>query len=71
MDGQGALLDKATEHDHINYFQSLERFYEPGLPYELPVHMEERSKHDPKLLVLKAEAQRCELKEAKQQLNSY
>ena len=71
VDGQGAFLGEATEHDHIDYFQSLERYYEPGLPCELPIQLEQRLKHDPKLLVLKAEAQRSELKKDKQQLNSY
>ena len=41
VDGQGAFLGEAVDHSHIDYFQSLEKFREPGLPCELPAHIGE------------------------------
>ena len=46
VDGQAVFLGEQVNHSHIDYFQSLEKFREPGLPCELPAHMEEGLKHD-------------------------
>ena len=40
VDGQGAFLGEDLDHSHIEYFQSLEKFHEPGLPCGLPAHIE-------------------------------
>jgi hypothetical protein len=42
VDGQGAFLGE--NHSDIDYFQSLKRFREPGLPCELPACIKERLK---------------------------
>lgn len=40
VDGQAAFLGELSDHRHIEYFQSIERFWEPGLPHELPARVE-------------------------------
>ena len=59
VDGQGAFLGEPTTHKHIDYFQGLGRFREPGLPCELPARLEEELKQDTKLQELETEAQQC------------
>ena len=77
VDGQAAFLGEQIDHSHVDYFQSLERFREPGLPCDLPAHVEERLKKDPRSLELQAEVQRgsykdaVSLKESKYSLISY
>lgn len=46
VDGQGAFLVEAVSHKHMDFFQSLCRFWEPGLPYELPARLEEGLKQE-------------------------
>ena len=57
VDGQSAFLCELADHDHIDYFQGLEKFRERGLPCELPSHLEERVRRDPQLLELEREVQ--------------
>jgi len=77
VDGQGAFLGEPLDHKHIDYFQGLDQFREPGLPCELPARLEESLKQDAKLQELKEEARRCPrecptaLKHSKQLLASY
>lgn len=49
VDGHEAFLDEALNHNHIDYFQGLDRFRELGLPCELPVGLEKELKQDSKL----------------------
>ena len=46
-----------TREVHIEYFQSLEKFHEDGLPGELPAHLEEELIQDPRLREPEAELQ--------------
>ena len=62
-DGMGAFLGEQVNHHHIDYFQSLERFREPGLPCELPAHVEESLKGDPQLQELEAEVYKSSYKD--------
>jgi Protein of unknown function (DUF3435) len=77
VDGQAAFLGETSDHSHIDYFQSLERFRESGLPCEPPVHVKQRSKDDPQFRKLEKEVQRLihsdptALKEAKRRLRNY
>ena len=77
VDGQAAFLGERVDHSHIDYFQSLERFREQGLPCELPAHVEARLTQDPRLQEIEAEVQRgsykdpLSLKESKRRLASY
>lgn len=57
VDGQAAFRDEESDQRHIEYFQSLEKFHEDGLPDELPAHLEEELKQDLYLCELKAEVQ--------------
>lgn len=57
VDGQAAFRDEESDQRHIEYFQSLEKFHEDGLPDELPAHLEEELKQDPHLCELEAEVQ--------------
>jgi len=57
VDGQAAFRDEESDQRHIEYFQSLEKFHEDGLPDELPAHLEEELKHDPHLYELENEVQ--------------
>ncbi|MCJ1426427.1 hypothetical protein MMC29_004330 [Sticta canariensis] len=52
VDGQAAFLGESTDHAHIDYFQGLEKFHEPGLPCQLPAYLEHRVNRDPRLLEL-------------------
>jgi hypothetical protein len=77
--GLETFLGEPTDHDHVNYFQSLEKFREQGLPCELPAHLEHALKRDPHLLELQAQVQALtdergaagELKEAKCSVTKY
>jgi hypothetical protein len=79
VDGQAAFLGEALDHRHVDYFQSLEKFRESGLPCELPAHLEDRLRSDPHLCELESEIQAFKrqevsgssLKEAKDRLVSY
>lgn len=79
VDGQAAFLGEALDHRHVDYFQSLEKFREPGLPCELPAHLEDRLRSEPRLRKLENEIQALKrqdvsgssLKEAKDRLVSY
>ena len=55
VDGQAAFRDEESDQRHIEYFQSLEKFQEDGLPDELPAHLEDELKRDPHLCELEAE----------------
>ena len=55
VSGQDAFLEELSDHRYIEYFQSLEKFYEPGLPCELPMALEEGLKDDRKLRELERE----------------
>src|SRR5690349_17355209 len=44
VDGQGAFLDKAVDHTHIDFFQGLGPFQEQGLPCKLPARLKEEIK---------------------------
>ena len=57
VDGQAAFRNEESDHRHIDYFQSLEKFYEEGLPDKLPTHLEEALQRDSKLCELKEEVQ--------------
>ena len=57
VDGLETFRDKPTDHRHVEYFQSLEKFREQGLPCELPARLEYALKRDPHLLELQAEVQ--------------
>lgn len=76
VDGQGAFLGEPVNHKHIDFFQGLGRFLEPGLPHELPARLEAGLKQDPKYQELEAEVRRCPskcptaLKQSKQLLAS-
>ena len=59
VDGQAAFRDEESDNRHIEYFQSLEKFHEDGLPDRLPTHLEE---------ALQRDLQLCELREAVQSL---
>ncbi|KAL2440885.1 hypothetical protein ABEF95_008226 [Exophiala dermatitidis] len=79
VDGQAAFLGESSDHRHIDYFQSLEKFREQGLPCKLPAHLEETISRDPHLCELQSEVQALTLKEgqgatlteAKRRLASY
>ncbi|KIW11740.1 hypothetical protein PV08_09012 [Exophiala spinifera] len=58
VDGQAAFRNEESDERHIEYFQSIEKFHEDGLPTELPAHLEEELKHDGHLCSLEAEVQR-------------
>ncbi|KAK5332098.1 hypothetical protein LTR93_001103 [Exophiala xenobiotica] len=49
VDGQAAFLGEASDHSQIEYFQSADKYMEPGLPHELPARVEEELIHDPGL----------------------
>lgn len=55
VDGQAAFRDEEIDQRHIEYFQSLEKFHEDGLPDKLPAHLEEELKQDPRVCELEAE----------------
>jgi hypothetical protein len=57
VDGQAAFRDEESDQRHIEYFQGLEKFHEDGLPDELPAHLDEELKQDPRLSELEAEVQ--------------
>lgn len=58
VDGQAAFRDEESDPRHIEYFQSLEKFHEDGLPDQLPAHLLEELKQDSHLRELDAEVQR-------------
>lgn len=54
VEGQAAYLG---DHRHVDYFQSLEKFREQGLLYELPAHLAESLGGDSRLVELESEVQ--------------
>ena len=77
VDGQAAFLSEQVDHSHIEYFQGLEKFREPGLPCKLPAHLKESLRHDSRRLELESEVQQyasknsANLTESKKRLASY
>lgn len=77
VDGQAAFLGETSDHTHIDYFQGLEKFREPGLPCELPAHVEQRLNDNPQLRGLETEVQAllhrdaAASKEARRRLRNY
>lgn len=77
VDGQGAFLGEALNHKHIDYFQGLGQFREPGSPCELPARVEEELKQNARLQKLTEDVRQCPrecptaLKHAKQLLASH
>ncbi|KAJ4507488.1 hypothetical protein HRR83_004066 [Exophiala dermatitidis] len=57
VDGQAAFRNEKSDHRHIEYFQSMEKFHEDGLPDKLPSHLEDEIYRDPELRELKQETQ--------------
>lgn len=55
VDGQAAFRGEESDQRHIEYFQSLEKFREAGLPSRLPSHMEEALTRDLQLNEMKGE----------------
>jgi hypothetical protein len=53
VDGQAAFRGVQSDHRHIEYFQSLERRHEVGLPTTLPARAQAKLDHEPKLLPFK------------------
>lgn len=49
VSGQDAFLGGKAGRRHIEYFQGLEKFHEPGLPCELPIAVERALEDDPVL----------------------
>jgi hypothetical protein len=45
-----AFLDEPADHRHVDYFQSLEKFREPGSPCRLLARLEAALKSDPRLV---------------------
>jgi hypothetical protein len=58
VDGQAAFRDEESDQRHIEYFQSIEKFHEDGLPGDLPAHLEEELRQDPHLCELEVKVQR-------------
>ena len=57
VDGQAAFRNEKSDHRHIEYFQSIEKFHEEGLPDKLPSHLEDGIYRDPELRELEKEMQ--------------
>ena len=51
----GSFSRGAADHRHVDYFQSLEKFREPGLPCKLPTRFGKALKSDPGLVELEDE----------------
>ncbi|KAJ5475343.1 hypothetical protein N7539_008409 [Penicillium diatomitis] len=60
IDTVSAVLDEEDQSEHIEYFQGFERFYEPGLPGELPAGIEQSILDKPELLEIRSRIQRLE-----------
>ncbi|KAK5214871.1 hypothetical protein LTR96_011715 [Exophiala xenobiotica] len=56
-DGQAAFRNEKSDQRHIEYFQSMERFHEEGLPDKLPSHIADDIYRDPELRDLEKEMQ--------------
>ncbi|OAG42721.1 AdoMet-dependent rRNA methyltransferase SPB1 [Fonsecaea monophora] len=57
VDGQAAFRNEKSDHRHIEYFQSMEKFHEEGLPDKLPSHLDDGIYRDPELRELEKEMQ--------------
>ncbi|KAN0069234.1 Protein of unknown function (DUF3435) domain containing protein [Elaphomyces granulatus] len=57
VDGQAAFRNEESDHRHIEYFQSMEKFHEEGLPTKLPSHLADDIYHDSQLRELENEMQ--------------
>lgn len=74
VDGQSAFLDEEADHSHIDFFQSLARFREKGLPCDLPLKLEHELQMDPGLVSWNDKVRDLEgpaLNEAKRKRASY
>jgi len=60
-----AFLGEPADHRHVDYFLSLEKFHQQGLPCKLPARLEEALKSDSRLVELKSEAQTLTQKTAR------
>jgi hypothetical protein len=47
-----AFLDEPADYRHVDYFQSLEKFHEPGFPCRLLARLEAALKSGPRLVAL-------------------
>jgi hypothetical protein len=61
VSGQDCFLGEPLDHRHVDFFQGIGQFVEPGLPLELPAQHEEELKQHPELQDLEAELQACSL----------
>lgn len=72
-------MEEASDHRHIDYFQSVDRFLEPGLPSELPARLQDELNHDERLCELQEKANslvrdetaRADVSEARRRLANY
>jgi hypothetical protein len=53
MDTVSAVLGEEDQSSHIEYFQGFEKFYERGLPGELPAEVEENILQKPELVEIR------------------
>ena len=60
IDTVSAVLDEKEQSDHIEYFQGFDRFYEPGLPGELPAQIEESILEKPELVETRSRIEHLE-----------
>lgn len=60
VDGNAAFLGRARDDTVTEYFQSLERFREPGLPAKLPTAEREALERDPELCQLAKGVRICQ-----------
>lgn len=60
IDTVSAVLGEEEDKSHIEYFQGFERFYEHGLPGELPAQVEERLLQEPELVEIKSRVTQLE-----------
>lgn len=72
-------MEEPSDHRHIDYFQSVDRFLEPGLPHELPARLQDELNYD-KLLyelqenvdsLVREEAATAVIREARRCLANY
>jgi Protein of unknown function (DUF3435) len=57
VNGQDAFRGEKTDHRHIEYFQSVSKYREEGLPCQLPAHLEEDIQRDPIICELASQVQ--------------
>ncbi|KAJ9481456.1 hypothetical protein VN97_g12019 [Penicillium thymicola] len=64
IDAVSAILDEKDQSDHIEYFQGFEKFYEPGLPGELPANIEECILENSEILEIRSRIELLETQNA-------